>query len=37
VRSPVAAWANERTSGNGPIALWLHIQRLRGAVPECER
>lgn len=29
--------ANERTSGNGQIALWLNIQRLRRAVPECER
>ena len=28
---------NERTSGNGPIALGLHFRRLRRAVPECER
>jgi hypothetical protein len=29
--------SNERTSGNGAIALWVHIQRLLRAVPECER
>ena len=35
MRSPVTLWTNERTSGNDPIALWLHIQPLRRAVPEC--
>jgi hypothetical protein len=29
--------ANERTSGNGAVALSFDIQRLRRAVPECER
>jgi hypothetical protein len=28
---------NERTSGNGAVALWFHVQRLRRPVPECER
>jgi hypothetical protein len=28
---------NKRTSGNGAIALWFHVQRLRLAVPECKR
>jgi hypothetical protein len=27
----------ERTSGNGALALWLHIRRLSRAVPEAER
>ncbi len=27
---------NERTSGNGAVALWFHAQRLRRAVPECK-
>ena len=27
---------NKRTSGNGAVALWLHVQRLGRAVPECE-
>jgi hypothetical protein len=25
---------NERTSGNGAVALWFHIPHLRCAVPE---
>jgi hypothetical protein len=29
--------SNERTSGNGAVALWFHIDRLSRAVPECER
>jgi hypothetical protein len=29
--------ANERTSGNGAVALWFSIQRLSCAVPECGR
>jgi hypothetical protein len=32
-----AFWTNERTSGNGAVALWFHIRCLRRAVPECER
>jgi hypothetical protein len=28
---------NECTLGNGAVALWFHIPRLRRAVPECER
>ncbi len=28
---------NERTSGNGAVALWFHVQRPSRAVPECER
>jgi hypothetical protein len=28
---------NERTSGDGAAALWLHIQRLMRVVPECQR
>jgi len=29
--------ANERTSGNGAVALRSHVERLSRAVPECER
>jgi hypothetical protein len=29
--------ANERTSGNGAVALWFHAARLGRAVPECGR
>jgi hypothetical protein len=29
--------ANERTSGNGAVALWFHFPRLSRAVPECGR
>ena len=29
--------ADQRTSGNGAIALWFHIHHLSRAVPECER
>jgi hypothetical protein len=28
---------NKRTPGNGAVALLLHAQCLRRAVPECER
>jgi O-acetyl-ADP-ribose deacetylase (regulator of RNase III) len=28
---------NERTSGNGAVALSFHVERLSRAVPECER
>jgi len=33
----VAASFNQRTSGNGAIALRFHAQPLYRAVPECER
>jgi hypothetical protein len=32
-----AAQFNERTSGNGAIALWFDIPHSSRAVPECER
>ena len=28
---------NQRTPGNGAVTLRFHVQRLRRAVPECER
>jgi hypothetical protein len=34
---PLIGSSNERTSGNGAVALWFHIARLSRAVPECER
>jgi hypothetical protein len=37
VRSSLVISANERTSGNGAVALRFLIQRLSRAVPECER
>lgn len=30
-------WPNQRTSGNGAVALWFHTQRLSRAVPEFKR
>ncbi len=28
---------NQRTSGNGAVALWCYVQLISRAVPECER